>query len=1177
MPAGLPASAGAAVDALGAVTGLLGPLAALVDGDPSALIAAAVERLAGATSTIGEQSEGALAVTGELRQFFTLLGSLDGWTTHAPPAEEVAALVAKAFIGADLDLLEAPALALANSLSGLDAVLPDGDDLTRWRTGLTTVATTWTAIETRVAADVDWPSLELDLQAAGRAQAELIAARDRLLAGAVAALGRLDLSGLAAVAAAMRAVPEIPEVRLTPILDGFVAQLRSLRDGLEHWELGPDDVRAVVRGLVQRLRDAIDNSPIGEIRRWLLAFEQRVLAMVDSLPLRAVADEITGTLDAVAAAVDDVDLDGLLAPVTHFGETVGAAISGLGGDAVRNTIGQVWDAVDTALNQAATVLGQLRDALDAITGPLGEFTTRVGPAVTAITDLITEVRVVVDAFDLAQPAAAVVDSLHRARDVVAAIDVSVLPADAVRLVGDAADALADVDVSAAVNGPIVAVLDAIDPGPALHAATDVLGEVATQLAAIDPAQLIATLDAPVGEVLDGLAALDPAQLQHLIDDAVAPVREAIGALDATAVLAPATQAFAELMSGLDGLLDPEPIFAPLQQAYQPVLDVVAALDPAALLDLVTPHMGGVTESFGGAAGGTVGPTAVTGGGAGFSALPSSVDASSDLFGFRPGDLLVPLIDLHHRLMSALEGLAADLLDEAAAALNAAFGGRLAALAPDAVLGRIDDVLARVEGDLGIVATTTAVADAAHAYQRVTARLAVAAAGATGDAVTVSVRVTGSLPTLDPLRLVASTGQATAVAAGSRVAATRADLSALRTAYAVGVARIEQLLPAFVGTGLDGSGLLGALRTLDPAPIRDEVNSLFDEAGQFLVGLGDAVVAALEELAAAAEDLLLPLNPTALMGLVTRIHGGLLAQVRGDRAGDAGRARAAGVRRRAPATRGARPGPARRPGRCGAPGSARRPRRGARRSAPRPGAAARVAGPAPAAAAEPAARPGDGGARPDQPARRGDRRRHPRAAARRRHRPHQGAGPGRDRAARGRLRRGPAGVPERRGERCLRQRLRQCFGRLTTIGRAPGRTARPPCASCRCPAARRCAATSTSPAGDGSTSSPTAPGCGTATTPRDTRRRSSTATASGSTTPSANGPGRRRRRVGRPPSTSTTTGSRRRSSSAWTGSCCAPTTARAATAARAPCAIPVRPAGWRSCPTGPAPWRCASAG
>jgi hypothetical protein len=141
-----------------------------------------------------------------------------------------------------------------------------------------------------------------------------------------------------------------------------------------------------------------------------------------------------------------------------------------------------------------------------------------------------------------------------------------------------------------------------------------------------------------------------------------------------------------------------------------------------------------------------------------------------------------------------------------------------------------------------------------------------------------VRVTGSLPALDPLRLVASSAQATAVAAGSRVAATRADLSALRTAYAVGVARVERLLPDFVGSGFDGSGLLGALRALDPAPIRDEVNSLFDEAGQFLAGLGDAVVAALEEVAAVAEDLLLPLNPSALFELVSRIHGGLVAQV-----------------------------------------------------------------------------------------------------------------------------------------------------------------------------------------------------------------------------------------------------------------------------------------------------------
>ena len=43
----------------------------------------------------------------------------------------------------------------------------------------------------------------------------------------------------------------------------------------------------------QRLRDAIDRSALGEIRRWLLGFEQRVLALIGGLPLRSIADEIT--------------------------------------------------------------------------------------------------------------------------------------------------------------------------------------------------------------------------------------------------------------------------------------------------------------------------------------------------------------------------------------------------------------------------------------------------------------------------------------------------------------------------------------------------------------------------------------------------------------------------------------------------------------------------------------------------------------------------------------------------------------------------------------------------------------------------------------------------------------------------------------------------------------------
>lgn len=129
LPAGLPASAAGAVEALGHITGMLAPLARLVDGDPAQLVAAAVDRLGGLTATVAQQSADAAGVAGELRQFFTLLASLEGWTSHPPSADEVAALVAKALIGADLDLLAAPVAALERTLGALERVLPD-DDLT---------------------------------------------------------------------------------------------------------------------------------------------------------------------------------------------------------------------------------------------------------------------------------------------------------------------------------------------------------------------------------------------------------------------------------------------------------------------------------------------------------------------------------------------------------------------------------------------------------------------------------------------------------------------------------------------------------------------------------------------------------------------------------------------------------------------------------------------------------------------------------------------------------------------------------------------------------------------------------------------------------------------------------------------------------------------------------------
>ncbi|MEA2931971.1 MAG: hypothetical protein QOI56_756, partial [Actinomycetota bacterium] len=623
----------------------------------------------------------------------------------------------------------------------------------------------------------------------------------------------------------------------------------------------------------------LEHSPLGQVRNAILSFEQRMLAAIESLPLRALAEELTAIVRQVADAIESVDVDRLFRPIHEFGDAVRDKITSVSGDAVKSSIGQVWDTVESALTQAASLLEQLRDALAGVTGAITQFTGTVQPPLTAVKDALAAVSQVLAAFDLGQPADAVVAVLNRARDVVAKIDVSVLPADAVSLVKDAANALKDIEIAPAVSQPITAILDQIDPTALLQEASGFLADVRAQLQGLDPSSLAVGLDAPIDAVLDGLAQLDPSQLRDRIDGLLAPVRDAIGQLDATELLAPATSAFAGLLGQLDATLDPAPIFAPLQELYQPIIDFVEALDPRRIIDLVAPHVGGATE----AASGVVGPpAAVTGSADALRSLSSAGDAGDAMLGLRPGDLLLPLVDLHAKLVGALDALDGSVLDQAAHALHQALAAPVAALRPDRVLEALERGLAEAEATLGLVATSARVADAAAGYQRASVRIAVSARGvAAGSAdATVAARVSLTLPSVDPLRLVPSGAQADALALARAAGRARAELGGLRAAYATGLSRLQRLVPDFLGgDGLEGTGLRGALAALDPGPVRIEVNQIFDEIGHLLSGFGDVLAAALEEAAMAAEELLLAFNPLGLLDIVTRAHTAVVDQVK----------------------------------------------------------------------------------------------------------------------------------------------------------------------------------------------------------------------------------------------------------------------------------------------------------
>ena len=92
-------------------------------------------------------------------------------------------------------------------------------------------------------------------------------------------------------------------------------------------------------------------------------------------------------------------------------------------------------------------------------------------------------------------------------------------------------------------------------------------------------------------------------------------------------------------------------------------------------------------------------------------------------------------------------------------------------------------------------------------------------------------------------------------------------------------RLDGVVPAFLKAGqLTASGLRQALASLDPVPVRIEINELFDQLGHKLATLEPVLTAVLEEVGQVIEDFLLPLNPSALITLAMRLHAAARGQI-----------------------------------------------------------------------------------------------------------------------------------------------------------------------------------------------------------------------------------------------------------------------------------------------------------
>jgi hypothetical protein len=875
------ADAGQVVASIGQFLDIFGPLKdALLSGRFEDRIGEALTQSLDRVSGLVRENEQISQMFGEVEEFFNLFRLMVSWKTTAPDPDELVRFLSRLLVGVGPDVFTRASVALNASLDPLDLLIPPGADLSAWRDLPARQLSLWAGINARLSAgaQVDWPALAAELQAARRLQLEGVAVRDRLLAAALTNLNGFELRGVAEVAAALREIPVIGSVKLQPVFDGLLAQLRTLLAALDSWSPSDADLDLLAQTFADEVVGSLDDTPLGQLRVLVVGFQQRLLDGIEALPFRDIAHEAELALREVADAINVINPEAVRAPLREFMDGIKSQIDAVPAAAVGQSVGALWDRVEEAIGAVSQQLEALTDMLQGAAGTIQGFVESVQPAIDQITQSVAEINVVISGFDLREPAGEVIDALHDIRDTVSRVDVSMLPAPAVAAINAGAEMLRAINLTEAVSGPLNETLAAVDPTPLLGGVTESLAPVVAQLRLIDPASIAAELDKPVDDLLRALERVGPGQLRGLIDEALRPVKDAIRGVDFAGLLAPLTDLYQEINARVGAVLDPDMIFRPLEELYQPVIDAIDALEPTRIIGLIDPH----ADALGGAAGGAaVPPAALTAGGDALRAAIGSAipDAADDLFGYRIGDMLVPLIDLHRLLMEVVDGIGDDILEPAARRFHESFAGSLRDLNPLHLTGRIGLKLEAALEEFDPLAVMERLGDATRAYYSAVEKIAGAQASVSAGDRAVSVQVVASLPDLNPQAFVPDLSQVGGFASTVRAAQGRLDLGALRVSFADVGPRFDELLPAFLRDGDLGAGALReALRALDPAPVRDELNRIFDDIGRKLVALEEPALTLLEKLALVVEERVLPLSPANFIMLIQQLHAALRQEV-----------------------------------------------------------------------------------------------------------------------------------------------------------------------------------------------------------------------------------------------------------------------------------------------------------
>lgn len=856
---------------------LLGPVKDLVlSGKLDVSLQEGAQRAVEAVGGLLKPGDDVTGLLGQLEQFLKMFQSVQAWRLKAPTPQAFVELLGPLLIGVPTDLLEKPYVQLRAALDPLRHVLPEGPDLGSWRAAAGGRLGFWTDLNAMLSAPrIDWNGVEAKLQAEMSVVIQLRATRDHLLSASLSSLARVDLGGFGSVGGAVLALPRPAEFRFSQIMDGIRSYIEGLAAKMEAWAPTPEELRALTTDLTGSFRRFLEESPLGELRNILLRCHHRLMLALEELPFRDLASKVEQALRKVADAINVVDPDLIRKPIREFFETIDAKIKEIPVSEIVAAVQSVWQSVNDVLQQVNTQLDNLKNTLQGLVANVKTLEDQLKPTLDAIEDAVGTVEAQISSFDLQDASALIVDQLHELRDMVAGLDFSKLPDPALSALHAGAQMLKSLDVAGAVNPLLNEELAKVDPTPQLESVTATLSAATGQLKAIDPASVVKQLDKPVDELLKALSEFGPEKLRSLLDEALKPVDDALREIDFSKALAPITRNYADLFARVDAVLNPDPIFEPLNGLVQPVVDVIDAIQPSRLIGFATAKAGPMAQAAGSSAGP---PGVITDARSTLQAIPEAPEANQPLFGFRPGDMLMPVIDLHRQLMQTVDGFTDELLNPAAALLHDFFSVRLESLLPSSVELEVNAGLDVVIGEFDSGAVTTRLLPAAEAFQTFVETFTVKSEGLPAADAAVALRIGSLLPAADPLGLAPAGSQSEGVRAACAQVQAGLRLDGLQNAAGY-LSGLQQMLPPFLNAAtLTAESLRQFLRDLDPAPIRVAINDAFDRIGRRIVALQQPLMKGIDELMRLVEEFLLPITPAALLELADRLHRALKEQL-----------------------------------------------------------------------------------------------------------------------------------------------------------------------------------------------------------------------------------------------------------------------------------------------------------